>query len=198
LAGSASQARRIVERNDLVDRLRFVLQRRIKLLFVDEAQLMSKEQRSAAQRSWTLSRQASHGSKSPGQPTDAGAGITLIAAFGVNGLVAYDLVAGSFNTAKYLAFLQKLKCAVGHKHVGLFYDGSSVHKSAAAKEAIEQNSWIRLLNVAYSQQDNPAEYLLNDVKHAFRKELLRNASLGSESGADGAKSPEVIAAELLA
>ena len=62
----------------------------------------------------------------------------------------------------------------------------------------EQNSWIRLLNVAYSQQDNPAEYLLNDVKHAFRKELLRNASLGSESGADGAKSPEVIAAELLA
>jgi len=38
---------------------------------------------------------------------------------------------------------------------------------------------VRLLNVAYSQEDNPAEYLLNDIKHAFRKELLRSASIRS-------------------
>lgn len=57
---------------------------------------------------------------------------------------------------------------------------------------------MRLLNVAYSQEDNPAEYLLNDIKHTFKKELLRNASLRSAGHADGRKSPEVIVAEVLA
>ena len=45
LAGSAAQARRILERKDLVDRLGFVVRKRLKLFFVDEVQLMSKEQR---------------------------------------------------------------------------------------------------------------------------------------------------------
>jgi len=44
LAGSPSQAKRILERKDLVDHLSFVVQRKMKLFFVDEAQLMSKEQ----------------------------------------------------------------------------------------------------------------------------------------------------------
>ena len=103
----------------------------------------------------------------------------MVAVFSVRGLVAYELLVGSLNSAKYLAFLQKLRNHIGQERIGLFYDGSSVHKSAAAQNVIEQNSWVRLLNVAYSQEDNPAEYLLNDIKHAFRKELLRSASIRS-------------------
>ena len=190
MAGSAAQARRILERKDLVDRLGFVVRKRLKLFFVDEVQLTSKEQRVLT---WKAPLTVSDLERSVGAAT----GITLVAAFGVKGLVAFDLVAGSFNTDRYLAFLQKLKWAVGHKHVGLFFDGSSVHKSAAAQVAIEQHSWVRLLNVAYAQQDNPAKYLLNDVKHTFRKELLHAASLRSEGRTEGRRDAETIAAEVL-
>ena len=48
LASSPSQAKRILERKSLVDHLSFVVQRKMKLFFVDEAQLMSKEQWSLA------------------------------------------------------------------------------------------------------------------------------------------------------
>jgi hypothetical protein len=39
------------------------------------------------------------------QPIDITLGITLIAVFGLNGVVAYDLFTGSLTTNKYLAFL---------------------------------------------------------------------------------------------
>ena len=83
-------------------------------------------------------------------------GITLIAAFSVKGLVAYNLVVGSLKTAEYLAFLQKLRILTGQECIGLFYDGSNVHKSAAAQQKLQQYQWLRLLNVAHSQEDNPS------------------------------------------
>lgn len=57
--------------------------------------------------------------------------VALIAVFGVKGLVTYDLVTGHLNTARYLTFLEKLVTTIGEGEVGLFYDGLSVHKSAA-------------------------------------------------------------------
>jgi hypothetical protein len=178
LAGSAAQSRRILERNDIVDRLGFVIKRRLKLLFVDEVQLMSKEQRALAlleqssdskgfQEAGLFARRhylqgqlvddGLGGQRGEIKPMNASAhmgklyeGITLVAAFSVKGLVAYDLVVGSFKTAKYLAFLQKLRILNGQECIGLFYDGSNVHKSAAAQQKLQQYQWLRLLNVAHS------------------------------------------------
>ena len=96
----------------------------------------------------------------------------MIAVFSTKGVVAYNLISGYLNCDRYIVFLEQLHENVGQKHVGLFYDGQSVHKSAAAQEKLKQYQWVRLLNVAYSQEDNPAECLLNDIKHVFRKELL--------------------------
>ena len=68
---------------------------------------------------------------------DAEVGVTLITVFGLKGIVAYDLVAGSLKTAKYLTFLERLMGEVGQRDIGLFYDGSSVHKSSAAQQRLE-------------------------------------------------------------
>ena len=130
MASSASQAKRIVERKDLADRLSFVVKRKIKLFFVDEAQLMSKEQRS-------LGWQEPIKSNNFAKPVEAAAGITLVVVFSVKGPVTYALFVGSRNSAKYLSFLQKLKNLAGQERIGLFYDGSSVHKSAVAQKVIE-------------------------------------------------------------
>ena len=59
--------------------------------------------------------------------------------------------------------------------VGFIYDGFSPHKPKKVQQVIEGYGWTGLLNVAYSWQDNPMEYLLNDVKHAFRKLTLLQA-----------------------
>jgi len=61
----------------------------------------------------------------------------LVAVFSVKGLIAYELLVGSLNSAKYLAFLRKLRNLTGQERIGLFHDGSSVHKSAAAQQMIE-------------------------------------------------------------
>ena len=77
-------------------------------------------------------------------------------------------------------------------------DGSPAQKAKMARLWLEQRGWLGLLNVAYSQEDNPAEYLLNDVKHAFRRQLLENAALRSKGEGGGEKTSEAIAAEVLA
>ena len=130
-----------------------MIKRKLKLLFVDEVQLMSKEQSSdskAFQEAGLFARRhylqgqlvddGLGGQRGETKPMNAPAhmgklyeGITLIAAFSVKGLVAYNLVVGSLKTAEYLAFLQKLRILNGQECIGLFYDGSSVHKSAAAQ-----------------------------------------------------------------
>ena len=173
-----------------MDRLSFVIQKRLKLFFVDEVRLMSKEQRALV---WQEPLKPNCSAKQ----IEASDDITLVATFSVKGLVSYDLVTGSFNSSKYLVFLQKLRNMIGQESIGLFYDGISVHKSSQVQKALQQNSWVRLLNVAYSQEDNPAEYLLNDIKHAFRNELLRAASMRGQGYADGQMSPEVIIAKVL-
>ena len=83
LAGSSAQARRILERKDLVDRLGFVVRKRLKLFFVDEAQLTSKEQR-------VMTWKAPPTVSDLERPVGAATGITLVAAFGVKGLVAFE------------------------------------------------------------------------------------------------------------
>ena len=119
------------------------------LFFVDEVQLIGREQRALV---WQAPPQMNPSS----QPLDAATGITMVAAFSVKGLVAYNLVVGSLKTAEYLAFLQKLRILTGQECIGLFYDGSNVHKSAAAQQKLQQYQWLRLLNVAHSQEDNPS------------------------------------------
>ena len=82
------------------------MKKKMKLFFVDEAQLMSKEQRSLA---WQELPKTNNiiGSM------ETAPCITLVAVFSVKGLVTYDLVVGSLNSAKYLDILQKLKNLTG-------------------------------------------------------------------------------------
>ena len=78
----------------------------MKLFFVDEAQLMRKEQ-------WSLAWQEPSENNNFTRPVELASNITLVAVFSVKGLVTYDLVVG-LNSAKYLALLQKLRNLTGH------------------------------------------------------------------------------------
>ena len=89
---------------------------KLQLLFVDETQLLSRDQQALAWRQPA----ANDSSTNNLDPTS---GITLVAVFGINGLVAYDLIPGWLNCDRYLVFLERLHHIVGQRHVGLFYDG---------------------------------------------------------------------------
>jgi carbamoylphosphate synthase large subunit len=59
---------------------------------------------------------------------------------------------------------------LGNKQVALFYDGLLAHKTKVVTYFIDFNLRLsRTLNVAYSSENNPIEYVFSQIKIKYRK-----------------------------
>lgn len=88
-------------------------------------------------------------------------------------LVYLEKFRGYLNKSKYLKFLNNLKKLYPNEKINLFHDGLSVHKTKLVTDHIDKNlKWMRILNVAYTSDDNPIETVSGRLKQIYRKKLL--------------------------
>jgi transposase len=91
--------------------------------------------------------------------------ICAILPTGEQGFVAFE---GSFNTAVFLDFLERLDAQCGHRALDIVLDNHSVHKSRATREWFAQPQRAGRLRPVYlppyAPQLNPVELLNNDLK----------------------------------
>jgi len=92
--------------------------------------------------------------------------VTMISAITPRGEICFDVFDGTFDSARFIAFLDKLASDTSNP-IYLIVDGHSVHKSAAVTEHIASlNGKITLFFLpGYSPDLNPDEWVWKNVKH---------------------------------
>ena len=92
--------------------------------------------------------------------------VTMISAITPRGEISFDVFNGTFNSTRFIAFLDKLASGTSNP-IYLVVDGHPVHRSIAVKNHIASlNGKITLVFLpGYSPDPNPDEWVWKNVKH---------------------------------
>lgn len=92
--------------------------------------------------------------------------VTMISAITPRGEISFDVFNGTFNSTRFIAFLDKLASGTSNP-IYLVVDGHPVHRSIAVKNHIASlNGKITLVFIpGYSPDPNPDEWVWKNVKH---------------------------------
>jgi transposase len=104
---------------------------------------------------------------------------SLLMAVSSNEVVAWQLVKGSFNKVRFLAFLQEhlLPAMQDKPHLQhLLMDNVAFHKSAEVQEMLEEHDLREpiIFNPPYHPDTNPVEMVFSVLKSMTRKQAPRN------------------------
>lgn len=151
----------------LFDRFRPVLARK-QLVFVDE---------SGVNRSMTrLFAWAKRGERAYGHaPVNRGPNVTLIAALGIEGLLAPMQVNLATTGAVFRAYLEQVLCPVLKPGQIVLMDNLPAHKVSGVRECIEAVGAEVLYLPRYSPEYNPVEQLWSKLKGWMRKRAARRS-----------------------
>lgn len=98
---------------------------------------------------------------------------SLIAAISLDGVVAYDMVAGSYNGERFLAWLTTALLPKLRSGTSLIWDNVRFHGGAAIREAVETAGCMLIKFPPYSPDLTPIEECWSKVKHLMRRAKAR-------------------------
>jgi transposase len=94
--------------------------------------------------------------------------ISLLLAIDANGVVAYDIRKGAYNSDTYAEFLKRLPT-----NRTVVMDNCSIHRSGAAKAAAASRGQTLAFTPPYCPWFNPTEFIFAKTKAAYRKARLQ-------------------------
>ena len=101
-------------------------------------------------------------------PNSKGNNVSVIAAIDINGLLAYKVKIGSFNSESFVDFINnELPCIPKQQRKFLIKDNASIHKTADSKEACASRNYVAKYLPPYSPQLNPIEEFFSCLKSRY-------------------------------
>lgn len=93
---------------------------------------------------------------------------SLCTAISNEGIVAYKMIKGSFNTVKFNDFIIN-DVVPSMKNRAIMMDNCVIHKSKILRENLEESNIKLIFNVPYSPQFSPIELHFNTLKNNIKK-----------------------------
>ena len=120
---------------------------------------------------------APRGVRAYGQvPRNHGHNVTLLAALTPAGIGPSMTIAGSIDSAAFVAYVRRFLVPSLHPGQVVILDNLSAHKSAAAREAIEAAGCELRFLPTYSPNFNPIELAFAKIKSRLRAAAARDPS----------------------
>jgi len=106
-------------------------------------------------------------------PTNRGCNVSVIAAIGINGLLAVNIITGSFNATLLVDYLTNNLFPVLPTNAVVIMDNARFHHSGIVQEVFREHSIQLKFLPAYSPELNPIEEVFSMVKNRFRAQIPR-------------------------
>jgi len=116
-------------------------------------------------------------------PANKGTNRSLICAIDINGIIAYKYVVGSFNSTKFVEFLEEyvipyVQC---NPNKVLVMDNVSFHKTNQVQKLLSENCVPLRYLVPYSPELNPIEEFFSMIKARYHEQKIHEPSLPIEN-----------------
>lgn len=89
-------------------------------------------------------------------------------------IINYRLIRGTYNAKRFCSYIKNTIPKMGDTTP--FMDGASIHKSRIVKKCLSEHGKETIINVPYSPQFNPIEYLFNPLKSGIKRKNVKSES----------------------